>query len=80
MNTYKTVKFDMDGRQYRRTECYDKDGLLFRVYFERFVPETSVRLGLGRYSDRHACWRLVSSRHHKLRNRLLTASGSAEVH
>lgn len=63
--TYREKIIDLDGRMFRRNEVYN-DGLLYRVFFERFVPETSVYHGLGRYTDRHACWRLVSSRHQKL--------------
>ena len=69
MLTHKERILTLDGRMFRRNEAY-LDGKLYRVYFERFVPETSVYRGLGKYTDRHACWRLVSASHQKLRAKL----------
>jgi len=75
MNTYKEKQFTHAGCLYRRTDCYNAEGILFRVYFERLVPETSVARGLGKWSDRHAHWRLVNSvRNQNLYSKLLVSS------
>jgi len=61
----------VNNRTFRCNEAYDADDCLVARYYERLVPETSVRAGGFRHNpkwdDRHAHWRMVSRSHHKLR-------------
>jgi len=64
----------INGRLFQCNEAYDEDNCLVARYYERFVPETSVRVGGFRHNpqweDRHAHWRLVSPSHRNLRVKL----------